>query len=99
MPSKKELKEIYESMHKYTDKDIINCASCGYNSCEMMAVAIFNNLNKKENCHFFLSHEVTLKNDELIEKSNRVIAQKQEIINQSENLLSFIQKIRNYIQG
>lgn len=98
-PDDSTLKKIYESMHKYSNEDVINCASCGYNSCEMMATAIHNNLNKKENCHFYLSHEVSLKTDELKEKTNRVISQKQEIISQSENLLDFIQKIRHYIQG
>ena len=99
VPNKKALKEIYESMHKYSDKDIINCASCGYNSCEMMAIAIHNNLNRKENCHFYIAHEVTTKNEELHEKTRRIVAQKQDIIHQSENLLEFIQKIRQYIQG
>ena len=99
IPDKNSLKSIYESMHKYSDKDILNCASCGYNSCEMMATAIYNNLNKKENCHFFLSHEVSTKTEELVIKSNKVITQKQEIIRQSESLLDFIQKIRQYIHG
>ncbi|MHC1703306.1 MAG: [Fe-Fe] hydrogenase large subunit C-terminal domain-containing protein [Tenuifilaceae bacterium] len=98
-PDEKSLKKIYASMHKYSDEDIINCASCGYNSCEMMATAIHNNLNRIENCHFFLAHEITLKKDELQEKTNKVLSQKQEIIHQSESLLDFIQKIRNYIQG
>lgn len=99
VPDEKTLKEIYSSMHKYEDKDIINCASCGYNSCEMMATAIYNNLNRKENCHFYLAHEVSLKTDELKDKTSRVISQKKAIIDQSEHLLGFIQKIRNYIQG
>ena len=99
IPGNKNLKEIYASMHKYSDEDIINCASCGYNSCEMMATAIHNNLNRKENCHFFLAHEVSLITEDLRDKTDRVISQKQEIISQSENLLAFIQKIRQYIQG
>jgi len=99
VPDKKTLKSIYESMHKYKDEDILNCASCGYNSCEMMATAILNNLNRKENCHFYIAHEVSLMTNELKVKTNRVLSQKQEIINQSENLLEFIQKIRHYIQG
>jgi len=99
VPDAKKLKVIYESMHKYSDADIINCASCGYNSCEMMATAIHNNLNRKENCHFYISHEVSQITDELRERNSRILLQKQEIIAQSENLLTFIQKIRQYIQG
>ncbi|HON56265.1 MAG TPA: [Fe-Fe] hydrogenase large subunit C-terminal domain-containing protein [bacterium] len=53
IPTEIQLKEIYESMLKNSDKDIYNCASCGYNSCRNMAIAIFNTLNKKENCHHY----------------------------------------------
>jgi len=56
-PSKSELEGIYHQMHKYTSEDIKNCSSCGYNSCENMATAIKNNLNRAENCHYFLQHE------------------------------------------
>ncbi|MFW5769378.1 MAG: methyl-accepting chemotaxis protein, partial [Spirochaetota bacterium] len=64
-PGKKELEAIYADMKKETDEDILNCAACGYNSCEMMATAIFNGLNKPENCHLYRnkviqeSHEMT----------------------------------------
>ncbi len=41
-PNKAETDDIYVKMHKYSDEDIYNCISCGYNSCEKMAMAIFN---------------------------------------------------------
>jgi len=41
------------SMHKYGDNDIYDCSACGYKSCELMAKAIHNGLNKPENCHHF----------------------------------------------
>jgi iron only hydrogenase large subunit-like protein len=53
IPSKTELKNLYERMEKHEDKDIKNCRSCGYNACELMATAIYNDLNKPENCHWF----------------------------------------------
>lgn len=52
-PSDSELSDIYKSMSKFEEKDFYNCSSCGYGSCENMAFAIFNGLNKKENCHFY----------------------------------------------
>ncbi|MFP4564843.1 MAG: [Fe-Fe] hydrogenase large subunit C-terminal domain-containing protein, partial [Spirochaetia bacterium] len=64
-PGRAELEAIYADMKKETDEDILNCAACGYNSCEMMATAIFNGLNKPENCHLYRnkviqeSHEMT----------------------------------------
>lgn len=53
VPNKMELKNIYASMRKYSDDDVYNCCACGYNSCEMMATAIHNGLNRPENCHHF----------------------------------------------
>lgn len=52
-PNETELKQVYESMHKHSDDDIYNCTACGYGNCHAMAVAIFNGLNKPENCHYY----------------------------------------------
>jgi PAS domain S-box-containing protein len=57
IPNYSELQKIYKKMHKYSEKDIYNCSSCGYTRCEKMATAIFNGLNKPENCHFYLAEE------------------------------------------
>lgn len=54
MPSKSELEKIYSDLLKENDEDYKNCAACGYNSCEKMAVAIYNNLNVVTNCHIYL---------------------------------------------
>lgn len=53
MPSERELNGINLSMLKKEEKDYRNCGACGYNSCHKMAVAIFNGLNKPENCHLY----------------------------------------------
>ncbi len=53
IPSDKEKKDIYKTMMKYSDEDIIDCCSCGYYSCEMMATAIHNGLNKAQNCNYY----------------------------------------------
>lgn len=47
------LEEIYHAMLKYTPDDHKNCSSCGYGNCEDMAIAIYNGLNKPENCHYY----------------------------------------------
>lgn len=66
IPDQKRIESIFKDMLKESEKDIRNCASCGYNSCSMMATAIFNNLNKKENCHVYLEKisVINLKNKE-----------------------------------
>jgi signal transduction histidine kinase/ActR/RegA family two-component response regulator len=56
-PNEEERRAILASMHKYTEKDQFNCCSCGYGTCLDMTVAIFNKLNRPENCHYYLATE------------------------------------------
>jgi iron only hydrogenase large subunit-like protein/predicted transcriptional regulator len=49
-PNDEELKLIFELMKKTSKADIYDCTCCGYGSCKSMATAIFNKLNKPENC-------------------------------------------------
>ncbi|KMQ52976.1 Methyl-accepting chemotaxis protein [Chitinispirillum alkaliphilum] len=52
-PGADEFAEINRSMYKEKDSDILDCCSCGYNTCEQMAIAIFNGLNRPENCRHY----------------------------------------------
>ena len=60
-PSDAEFRSIYARMRKVSERDHLNCASCGYNSCEAMAIAIHNGLNRPENCHH---HQKALLSDQ-----------------------------------
>lgn len=53
LPTKEKLDDLFRKMGKFNADDLFNCRACGYESCEQMAVAIFNGLNKMENCHYF----------------------------------------------
>jgi PAS domain S-box-containing protein len=53
-PTDEEVAGIYTTMLKETDADVLNCAACGYSNCRTMAKAIFNGLNRVENCHKYL---------------------------------------------
>ncbi len=63
IPSKSELEKVYEQMLKENESDFLNCACCGYNTCEKMAVAIHNKLNKPENCYYY-QKKIVLKDNE-----------------------------------
>jgi len=65
IPSKKQLRAIYLKMYKEQEKDFRNCAACGYNSCYQMAVAIFNDLNKVENCHLYQEKKLRMEQQAL----------------------------------
>ena len=49
-PNETQLKEVYRTMKKFSDADIYDCTACGYGRCKRMATAIFNKLNKPDNC-------------------------------------------------
>ena len=57
-PTEDEIQAIHQSMGKLTPRDILNCGACGYRTCEQMAVAIFNGLNKPEHCHHYKGVEL-----------------------------------------
>lgn len=52
-PTKNEQERIFARMGKQGQEDIFDCAACGYGSCEAMAKAIHNGLNKPENCYHY----------------------------------------------
>ena len=56
IPSEDELQQIYISMGKQSKADLYDCCACGYSGCRQMAVAIFNGLNRRENCHHYVMH-------------------------------------------
>jgi iron only hydrogenase large subunit-like protein len=65
-PSKPELNEIYRLMLKEKPADFLNCRACGYGSCELMATAIFNGLNRPENCFHYAHASRTMMTDTLL---------------------------------
>jgi iron only hydrogenase large subunit-like protein/signal transduction histidine kinase len=56
-PTREQIKDTFVKMHKTKRKHFLNCGACGYLSCEQMAVAIINGLNKPENCHCYVELE------------------------------------------
>lgn len=72
IPDESQLQVIYKAMHKTEEKDFRNCAACGYNSCYQMAVAVFNGLNKAENCHLYQEKELLIEQQALRNMHNEL---------------------------
>ena len=53
IPNQKELDETNESLYKFEEKDFLDCCSCGYNSCDQFAIAVYNDLNRPINCRHY----------------------------------------------
>ncbi|GMO27692.1 MAG: hypothetical protein Ta2F_03280 [Termitinemataceae bacterium] len=73
-PTETELKNVYKLMKKQRESDFLNCAACGYGNCRDMAVAIFNGLNRAENCHQYLNIELDLRSRLLHETFGRYLS-------------------------
>jgi iron only hydrogenase large subunit-like protein len=67
-PSNAVIRDTYRVMHKTKPTDLLNCGACGYKSCEQMAVAIINNLNKPLNCRHYVEVEKELQANETLKK-------------------------------
>ena len=69
IPSSDELQQVFISMDKHSKADMYDCGACGYNGCEQMAVAIFNGLNRRENCHHYVQHVANLDHEKEIREA------------------------------
>jgi len=72
MPTKAQFIELYDSLLKAKPEDHLNCASCGYKSCEGMAIAVFNGLNKVENCHLYRQKVIEKEKALILDSSTRL---------------------------
>lgn len=94
---KRNFDEIYKLMLKETDADHKNCSACGYGNCKDMAIAIYNGLNKPQNCHYYQSKLLKVN----LESRKNAVAKFQELIVKefnSENLLSRFKPIIKAIE-
>lgn len=100
VPGKSELNEVYNDMLKTTPESrFINCECCGYQTCELMATAIYNGFNKKENCIHYVKAEVEREKEsalhmaEVIETEKNAMEAKQKLIEDT------IESINNLFAG
>jgi iron only hydrogenase large subunit-like protein len=72
-PKSVDMSEIYKEMNKFDEESQkINCAACGYNSCEKMVTAIFNNLNVASNCIDFNKKSVEIEKEMIAAKQDQL---------------------------
>ena len=59
VPTSEDYNRIYIDMLKESDAEkTLNCSACGYSSCEKMAKMIYNNVNSKENCIYYMKKKI-----------------------------------------
>ena len=96
VPSASELHEIYHEMHKDTpDSRKINCECCGYETCELMATAIYNGFNKKENCIHFVKDEIAAKHAEAMSLSAEIEQDKDNAVAKQQLIADTISQVND----
>ncbi|MBQ3912677.1 MAG: 4Fe-4S binding protein [Lachnospiraceae bacterium] len=94
IPSENELDRIFREMNKLTPESrTINCECCGYTGCKEMAVAIYNNVNHKENCVHYLKDLVE---KEKTEAQDMVKQERAQLEAQQKGILDAIETINNH---
>jgi hypothetical protein len=92
IPNNQELTDVYKRLQKFGEGDIYDCNTCGYGSCYGMAIAIFNGLNRPENCHHY--------NLFLIERDRKTIEDLNgDLGAQVEKSLNFMKSINDLIEN
>lgn len=100
VPTDSELNAIYDDMGKNTaESRCINCSCCGYDTCEMMAVAIHNGYNHKENCIHYIKEQVEIEKETATKLASQVEQEKEVIAKQQEVILQTINDINNQFEG
>lgn len=95
---KRNIDEIYTAMLKESPEDHKNCSSCGYGRCEDMAIAIYNGLNKPQNCHYYQQKLLQINS----EKRKEAVTEFQKLIVEefnSKKLLAKFEPIVKAIEG
>ena len=66
MPSEREQNEIFKEMNKNTaEQRNIDCGCCGFDCCKDMVKAIYNGINRKENCIHYIKSVAENERDQI----------------------------------
>lgn len=93
-PSPTQLDAIFKEMGKDTvEKRKINCSCCGYDTCELMASAIHNGFNKKENCIYYIKQEVEIEKENALKLADQLEVDQNKIKEQKEMIINTVREI------
>lgn len=94
IPNASELEHIFNTMLKTThEARNIDCECCGYETCEKMAIAIYNGFNKKENCIHYLKDTAETQKQKAVQLADKVQAEKATIEDTRNLIVETIRKV------
>ena len=84
-----ELDSIFKSMYKHDEASrCIDCECCGYSSCKDMATAIYNGVNKRENCIHYIKDVVEIEKKEVKDLHDKAVKEHSEHKEKLKDVLS-----------
>lgn len=97
-PSRDEKQQAFDAMRKTCDADMLHCSACGYGSCDDMAKAIANGLNKPSNCHHFREQLIKEYDARTNDLAARITGQLSEVLTlsqeQKKSFVDVLQQVR-----
>lgn len=97
IPTPKEEDDIFNSMLKKTNfSRCIDCSCCGYATCRDMVKAIYNGVNKKDNCIFYEKSLAEIEKEE-VENIHKISIEEQK--DHKEKLQSIISQFKLLNEG
>ncbi|MBF8982558.1 4Fe-4S binding protein [Lutibacter sp. B2] len=98
-PTSAQYDKIFNDMLKFSKEDRnSNCSACGYDTCKLMAKSIHNSINKKDNCMYYIKHEIELENKKLENKNEEIQEAMDQINKFSEEKEIQAEKLREYMK-
>ena len=103
VPDEKEINAIFMDMGKVTkEARHIDCSCCGYHTCRDMVSAIYNGVNKKENCIYYIKALAEQEKEEIEDMHQNHVREQEarndkihQIIEQFEHLNEGISELSN----
>lgn len=94
IPSPREIEASFKSMYKETKEEReINCRSCGFDTCEEMAIAIATELNFKENCVYYMRDTIRMEHEEAERQKSLVEDMLKKAEEDKENQSQFVREV------
>lgn len=98
-PSASDYNNIFNDMLKYTDGDReLNCSACGYDTCRAMAKTIFNDINMKENCMYYIKKTIEVENKKLEEQNYQIQKALEDIETMNKEREEKAENLSNYVK-
>ena len=99
-PNPQQIQAIYSDvLSKRGEKDVLNCGACGYQSCEEMATALFNNRSHPSLCFAKHQMELSASEEEILKKSSEYEKFSSDLFNAVKGMVDDVNKTATLMEN